>query len=68
MSERRAKGLCYFCDELFTLARSQTLEELQIHVMEIAHNSDSDQAPQSSATPPNSPISKPLIYAVLWQG
>ena len=42
MSERRAKGLSYFCDEHFTPAHSQTHKKLQIHIMEIDKNADSD--------------------------
>nr|KYP37825.1 hypothetical protein KK1_040968 [Cajanus cajan] len=35
MSEKRAKGLCYFCDEPFTAEHGLTHKKLQIHVMEI---------------------------------
>nr|KYP33317.1 hypothetical protein KK1_045838 [Cajanus cajan] len=41
MSERRAKGLCYFCDEPFTPEHSRTHKKLQIHVMELDDTSDS---------------------------
>jgi hypothetical protein len=35
MSERRAKGICYFCDEPFTSKHRLTHKKLQIHVLEI---------------------------------
>ncbi|KAL2330578.1 hypothetical protein Fmac_018159 [Flemingia macrophylla] len=43
MSERRAKGLCYFCDEPFTPEHSRTHKKLQIHVMELDDTSDSEE-------------------------
>ncbi|CAL0311123.1 unnamed protein product [Lupinus luteus] len=35
MNERRAKGLCYFCDEPFTPEHNLTHKKLQIHLLEI---------------------------------
>lgn len=35
MSDRRAKGLCYFCDEPFTPEHGLTHKTLQLHVMEV---------------------------------
>lgn len=66
ISERRAKGFSYFCDEPFTPAYSQTHKKLQIHVMELTNNFDSDDALQSGATPPISPSPKPWFLSVLW--
>ena len=42
MSERRAKGLCYFYDEPFTPEHSLTHKKLQIHVMKVDDNLDSE--------------------------
>ena len=42
MSERRSKGLCYFCDEPFTPEHSLTHKKLHIPVMEVDDNSDSE--------------------------
>ena len=35
ISDRRAKGLCYFCDEPFTLEHGLSHKTLQLHVMEV---------------------------------
>nr|KYP63444.1 hypothetical protein KK1_018013 [Cajanus cajan] len=35
MSERRAKGLCYFCDEPYSQEHSLTHKKLQVHVLEV---------------------------------
>jgi len=35
MEERRAKGFCYFYDEVFSPAHSQTHKKLQLQVLEI---------------------------------
>jgi len=35
MSERKAKGLCYFCDEPYSIEHSLVHKKLQIHVMEM---------------------------------
>ena len=35
MSERRAKGLCYFCDKPFSVEHGLTHKKLQIHLMEV---------------------------------
>nr|KYP48389.1 Retrotransposable element Tf2 [Cajanus cajan] len=35
MNERRAKGLCYFCDEPYSPEHSLTHKRLQVHVMEV---------------------------------
>ncbi|XP_028214991.1 uncharacterized protein LOC114397062 [Glycine soja] len=61
MSERRAKGLCYFCDEPFTPVHSQTHKKLQIHAMEIAENADSDEDLGPTENPPHETNPKPLI-------
>jgi len=42
MSERRAKGLCYFCEEPYTTEYSLTHKKIQIHVMKI-QETPSDQ-------------------------
>jgi hypothetical protein len=44
MSERRAKGLCYFCDEPFTPTHSLTHKKLQIHVLKVDDRPDSDDS------------------------
>lgn len=43
MNERRVRGLCYFCDEPFTPAHSLTHKKLQIHVLELDEDNDSDE-------------------------
>ena len=35
MSEMRAKGFCYFCDEPYIVGHSLTYKKIQIHVMEL---------------------------------
>ena len=42
MEERRAKGLCYFYDEVFSPTHSQTHKKLQLQVLEI---DDADPTP-----------------------
>jgi len=61
MSEIRAKGLCYFCDEPFTLEHSLTHMKLQIHVMEVDDNSDSEGEDVLSEELNVSSASEPLI-------
>nr|KYP34597.1 hypothetical protein KK1_044431 [Cajanus cajan] len=48
MSERRAKGLCYFCDQPFTTKHSLTHKKLQIHVMEIGSPTASEEEEQET--------------------
>uniref|UniRef100_A0A151UHZ0 Retrovirus-related Pol polyprotein from transposon 17.6 n=1 Tax=Cajanus cajan TaxID=3821 RepID=A0A151UHZ0_CAJCA len=48
MSERRAKGLCYFCDQPFTIEHSLTHKKLQIHVMEIRSPTESEEEEQET--------------------
>lgn len=43
MSERRSKGLCYFCDKPHTLEHSLTHKKLQIHVMETQEHSSEQE-------------------------
>ena len=61
MSETKAKGLCYFCDEPFTLEHSLTHMKLQIHVMEVDDNSDSEVEDVVSEELVVSSASEPLI-------
>jgi len=35
MSERRSKGLCYFCDEPYTSTHALTHKQLEIHVLDM---------------------------------
>ena len=35
MSDKRAKGLCYFCDEPFMPEHGLSHKTLQLHVMEV---------------------------------
>jgi len=35
MEDRRAKGLCYFCDEPYLAEHSSVHKKVQIHVMEM---------------------------------
>ena len=61
MSERRAKGLCYLCDELFTPEHNLTHKKLQMHVMEVDDNSDSEGEDVVSEELNVSSASEPLI-------
>ncbi|XP_027351487.1 uncharacterized protein LOC113862611 [Abrus precatorius] len=61
MSERRAKGLCYFCDEPFTPAHSLTHKKLQIHVLEMEDTTDSDEDTPPDTEPRESNHVEPLI-------
>ena len=61
MSERRAKGLCYFYDEPFTPEHSLTHKKLQIHVMKVDDNSDSEGEDVLSEELNVSSASEPLI-------
>lgn len=61
MSERRAKGLCYFCDEPFTPEHSLTHKKLHIHVMEVDDNSDSEGKDVVSEELVVSSASEPLL-------
>ena len=61
MAERRAKGLCYFCDEVFSPAHSQTNKKLQLQVLEI---DDADPTPielEEVVIPSESDVSEPQI-------
>nr|KYP76052.1 hypothetical protein KK1_020273 [Cajanus cajan] len=40
MDERRAKGLCYFCDDPYSPEHSLTHKKLQVHVLEIDDEDD----------------------------
>ncbi|XP_019431364.1 PREDICTED: uncharacterized protein LOC109338552 [Lupinus angustifolius] len=42
MNERRAKGLCYFCDETYTPEDSLTHKKLQIHLLEVDELEDEE--------------------------
>ena len=48
--ERRAKGLCYFCDEPYSMEHSRVHKKLQLHVMEMEEEDDSHDRPPSEAT------------------
>jgi len=61
MSERRSKGLCYFCDEPFTLAHSLTHKKLQIHVMELEEEVDSKAETSAGQHNGTNKIVDPLI-------
>ncbi|XP_068475195.1 uncharacterized protein [Phaseolus vulgaris] len=58
MSERRAKGLCYFCDEPYSMEHSLVHKKLQIHVMEMDNDDinvkdtiNEEREPTQSAEP-----------------
>jgi len=58
MSERRAKGLCYFCDEPYSMEHSLVHKKLQIHAMEMDNNditvedtTGEEEEPTQSAKP-----------------
>ncbi|WVZ08838.1 hypothetical protein V8G54_022184 [Vigna mungo] len=40
MTERRSKGLCYFCDEPYSPAYALTHKKLEIHVLEVSDNEE----------------------------
>jgi len=61
MNERRAKGLCYFCDEPFTPAHSLTHKKLQIHVLELDEVTDSDEETPTAVETGTSNVGDPLI-------
>ena len=61
MSEMNAKGLCYFCVEPFTPEHFLTHKKLQIHVMEVDDNSDSEVEDVVSEELVVSSASEPLI-------
>ena len=61
MSERRSKGLCYFCDEPFTPAHSLTHKKLQIHVMELEEEVDSEAKKSAGQHSGTNEIVDPLI-------
>ncbi|XP_019451923.1 PREDICTED: uncharacterized protein LOC109354024 [Lupinus angustifolius] len=42
MNERRAKGLCYFCDEMYTPEHSLSHKKLQIHLLEVDELEDEE--------------------------
>uniref|UniRef100_A0A151UFB4 Uncharacterized protein n=1 Tax=Cajanus cajan TaxID=3821 RepID=A0A151UFB4_CAJCA len=43
MSERREKGLCYFCDEPFTPEHGLSHKKLQLHLMEVDELQDNEE-------------------------
>ena len=61
MAERRSKGLCYFCDEPFTLEYGLTHKRLQIHVLEIEDEEEGPGPQQPDANVVTEPDSEPLI-------
>ncbi|WVZ23582.1 hypothetical protein V8G54_002126 [Vigna mungo] len=42
MTERRSKGLCYFCDEPYSPAHALTHKKLEIHLLEVNDNPSLD--------------------------
>ena len=61
IAERRAKGLFYFCDEVFSLAHIQTHKKLQLLVLKI---DDADPTPvelEAVVIPSEPDVSKPQI-------
>ncbi|XP_019420680.1 PREDICTED: uncharacterized protein LOC109330865 [Lupinus angustifolius] len=42
MNDRRAKGLCYFCDETYTPEHSLTHKKLQVHLLEVDELEDEE--------------------------
>ena len=61
MEERRAKGLCYFYDEVFSPTHSQTHKKLQLQVLEI---DDADPTPvelEDVVIPSESDVLEPQI-------
>ena len=48
--ERRAQGLCYFCDEPYSMEHNRVHKKLQLHVMEIEEEDDAQDSPPSDAT------------------
>jgi len=69
MSERRSKGLCYFCDEPFTLAHALTHKKLEIHVLEVNDDRSSDleeeDSPQNFLTDPGQSLDPHIFVHVL---
>ncbi|KAJ1392972.1 Retrotransposon gag domain [Sesbania bispinosa] len=45
MSERRANGLCYFCDEPYSHEHSLTHKKLQVHVLEVLEDKETIEEP-----------------------
>ncbi|KAJ1407426.1 Retrotransposon gag domain [Sesbania bispinosa] len=45
MSERRANGLCYFCDEPYSHEHSLTHKKLQVHVLEVLEDKETVEEP-----------------------
>ncbi|KAJ1397521.1 hypothetical protein SESBI_31769 [Sesbania bispinosa] len=45
MSERRANGLCYFCDEPYSHEHSLTHKKLQLHVLEVLEDKETVEEP-----------------------
>ncbi|KAJ1396383.1 Retrotransposon gag domain [Sesbania bispinosa] len=49
MSERRANGLCYFCDEPYSHEHSLTHKKLQVHVLEVLEDKETVEEPDALA-------------------
>ncbi|KAJ1425372.1 Tify domain [Sesbania bispinosa] len=45
MSERRANGLCYFCDEPYSHEHNLTHKKLQVHVLEVLEDKETVEEP-----------------------
>jgi len=50
IAECTTQGLCYFCDEPYSMEHSRVLKKLQLHVMEIEEEDDAQDSPPSDAT------------------
>lgn len=61
MSERHAKGLCYFCDEPYSFEHSRVHKKLQIHVIEVEDDVDLQEVDGNTATVSNKGGDSPHI-------
>ncbi|KAJ1384005.1 Ribonuclease H-like superfamily [Sesbania bispinosa] len=46
MSEKRANGLCYFCDEPYSHEHNLTHKKLQVHVLEVLEDKETIKEPR----------------------
>ncbi|XP_029130601.1 uncharacterized protein LOC114916981 [Cajanus cajan] len=66
MSERRAQGLCYFCDEPFTPEHGLSHKKLQLHVMEVdeLQDNEEDEVLLGNSMGPNSTDPQIYVHAI----
>ena len=50
IAERKAKGLCYFCDEPYSMEHNRVHKKLQLQVIEMEEEDDSHDSPPCDAT------------------